>query len=62
MNGKKIQQRREQLNLSQTELAHRLKCNRTYLSKVENNQVNPSIAFLSRIANELKCTTGYFFD
>lgn len=43
-------QRMAMVNVSQRELARRINCERTYVSKVENNQALPGIPSLQRFA------------
>jgi len=51
--GYKIQFLRNQLNLTQEELASRIKMDRSHLGKIENGQANPSIKTLFLIAQAL---------
>lgn len=60
MNNKIATIRREK-GIKQSELAKKLKINRTHLSKVENGHKRPSTALLERIANELGVSIKDFF-
>lgn len=60
MNNKIAAIRRER-GIKQSELAKKLKINRTHLSKVENGRKRPSTALLERIASELGVSIKDFF-
>lgn len=57
----KITEIRKQQGITQTELAERLKIDRTHLNKVENGKVRPSTRLLERIAAELGVSVKDFF-
>ncbi len=59
--GKKIKQLRQQLNLTQEELADRCELTKGYISQLENNLTSPSIATLCDILNALGTTLSDFF-
>lgn len=59
--GKKIKQMRQQLNLTQEELADRCELTKGYISQLENNLTSPSIATLCDILNALGTTLSDFF-
>lgn len=59
--GKKIRQMRQQLNLTQEELADRCELTKGYISQLENNLTSPSITTLCDILNALGTTLGEFF-
>lgn len=61
MENNKISIIRKRQKISQTELAERLKIDRTHLNKVENGKVRPSIALLERIAAELRVSIQDLF-
>jgi transcriptional regulator with XRE-family HTH domain len=48
--GKVIQELREEANLSQQELANTIRCDKTQLSKYENDRLALSLAAIDRIA------------
>jgi transcriptional regulator with XRE-family HTH domain len=48
--------------LSQEALAVDAAIDRTYVSRLERNQENPTVALLDRLANALGCDTRDFFD
>lgn len=57
----KIAMIRVQKGIKQTELAKKLKVDRSYLSKIENGHEWPSTRLLSRIAAELGVEVKDFF-
>lgn len=61
MSHQKLKALREAKGITQTELANRLKIDRTHLNKVENGAVKPSLALLERIAAELEVSVKDFF-
>jgi len=48
--------------LSIREFAKMIKVSPTYISKIENNKVNPSVPVLEAIASALNTVPGYFFE
>lgn len=52
--AKAIRELRLALNLSQRQLAKRMGCNRTYVSKIEAGRVVPTVATLDRFAKGLR--------
>ena len=58
--GKKVAQRRQELNLSQKEIADRIDCNESYLSKVENGKARPTFDFIVILTRELGVGVDYF--
>jgi len=52
--GKNIKNKRQDLGLSQSELAKMAKISVSYLSEIENERTNPSLKTLLRIAEALK--------
>ncbi|ULT55439.1 helix-turn-helix domain-containing protein [Neobacillus drentensis] len=59
----RIQQRRLELEMTQAELAKRLKISVTYLSKLENERVNINVKLAIRIARALRARVeDIFFD
>lgn len=50
--GKKIKNIRYYYNISQEEMAKKLKINRNYLSRIETNKSMPTAEVLTRIAEE----------
>lgn len=55
--GKNIKEKREQLNLTQQELAQMAGITQAMLSAVEIGAKNPSFQVAVAIANALNCTT-----
>jgi transcriptional regulator with XRE-family HTH domain len=53
-----VHERREQLGISQEELAHRAGLHRTYISDIERRARNPSLKTLSRLATALEMTAS----
>jgi transcriptional regulator with XRE-family HTH domain len=53
-----VHERREALEISQEELAHRAGLHRTYISDIERGARNPSLKTLSRLAEGLEVTTS----
>jgi putative transcriptional regulator len=59
----RIRLRREQLGLTQEELASRLKISASYLSKIENERVSINVKLAIRIARALRSRVeDIFFD
>lgn len=55
----RIQLRRNQLKISQEDLAHRLGTNQTQISRYERGENNPSSEILGRFADLLDTTSDY---
>lgn len=53
-----IQQRREEIGLSQEEVAHRAGLHRTYISDIERGARNPSLKTLARLSEALEVPTS----
>lgn len=51
--GKKIQELRKQMNISQEELADRAGFHRTYIGMIERGERNITLSNLKRLANAL---------
>jgi transcriptional regulator with XRE-family HTH domain len=51
--GARVAKRRNQLNMSQKQVAELLDCNESYISKLENGNANPSLKTLYRLAQGL---------
>ena len=60
--GKNIARLREDAGLSQTELALRCDKDRQSLNRLEKGRINPSIYYLSQIAEELKTPVKSLLD
>lgn len=59
----RIQQRRLELEMTQAELAKKLKISVTYLSRLENERVNINVRLAIRIAKALRANVeDIFFD
>ena len=59
--GRKIADKRKELNLTQEDLAYAADIDRTYVGYVENGRQNVSIAILCRFAKALKMELKDFF-
>ncbi|MGC4128854.1 MAG: helix-turn-helix transcriptional regulator [Bergeyella sp.] len=61
--GFKIKQLREQNNISQEDLAYELEVTQSYLSKIENGQIEKlDFLFMQKICNYFKVDSRYFLD
>jgi transcriptional regulator with XRE-family HTH domain len=60
--GRNVARLREKAGLSQTELALRCDKDRQSLNRLEKGRINPSIFYLSQIAEELKISTKDLID
>lgn len=60
--GKVILERRNELHISQEELAYSADIDRTYVGYIENGKQNITISVLCKIANALKIDIKTFFD
>lgn len=60
--GSKIKQMRQQLSLTQEELADRCELTKGYISQLENDLTSPSIATLYDILTALGSSLGEFFQ
>lgn len=59
----RIQQRRLELEMTQAELANKLKISISYLSKLENEKVNVTVSMAIRVARALRTSVeDIFFD
>ncbi|MBD5142112.1 MAG: helix-turn-helix transcriptional regulator [Ruminococcus sp.] len=57
--GQKIKQRRKELKITQVELARKMKTSQSYISQVENGDVNPSTPMIANIAVFLSLSIDY---
>ena len=57
--GQKIKQRREELKITQVELAKKMKTSQSYISQVESDDLNPSMPMIVNIAVLLNLSTDY---
>lgn len=57
--GRKIAEKRQNLNISQEELAERVDSSANYISNLERNKRHPSLDMLVKIANELDLSIDY---
>lgn len=55
--GELIRQRRKQLGLSAAQLAKKVMCSKSYISKLETGQRRPSLPTLLRLCRALACST-----
>lgn len=62
MIGKRINKRRQELNLSLRDLAQQTNLTASYLSQVERDMTDPSIKSLRRIADALKVPIMHFLE
>ncbi|NUP99924.1 MAG: helix-turn-helix transcriptional regulator [Armatimonadetes bacterium] len=60
--GRRIRELRHERNLTLEEVGRRTGFSKSLLSKIENAQVSPPIATLSKIAQALEVSIGYFFE
>lgn len=60
--GRNIARLREEAGLSQTELALRCDKDRQSLNRLEKGRINPSVFYLSQIADELKTHVKNLLD
>ena len=60
--GMAVRRRRNSLNLSQEELAHRSRLNRTYITDIERGTRNPSLNTIARLATALESSLSNLFD
>lgn len=62
MIGKKIKERREELGLSQEQLANMLGIGKSAVSNYETNVSSPKEKILLKLFNVLKCDANYFYE
>ena len=60
--GKKIKLARVELDLTQTQLAQKIKAKQKSISRYETGASSPSIKTLVKIADVLKKPAGHFLD
>ena len=60
--GKKLKQRRSELNLSLRALAEQAELSAVFLSQIERGKSNPSLNSLQKIAFALKVPLNYFLS
>lgn len=60
--GGRVRQLREELHLSQEELAFRAGLHRTYVSSMERGQRNVSLVNIERLADALEIATSVLFE
>ena len=53
--ARRVRELREQLGLSQDELAHKAGLHRTYIGAIERNERNITLRTLARLAAALQC-------
>jgi len=59
--GKMIKARREEKNITQSQLAGLLHIDRQYVWRIENGKINLTLNYLDKIILALKCTHDDFF-
>ena len=59
--GKKIQKRRDEIGLTQEELASKVGISRAYMGYIEQGRYAPSLEVIEKIARELKTHISDFF-
>ena len=59
--GSAVRQRREELNLTQEDIADRAGIHRTYLSDIERGHRNPSLINIDRLASALSLSLPELF-
>ncbi len=59
--GKKIQRIREEMGLTQIELANRVNVSRVYMGYIEQGRATPSLEVVEKIARVLKTSISSFF-
>ena len=57
--GKRIQQRRKNMKITQGQLAERLEISSNHLSAIENGKENPSLEVFAALCEELRVTPDY---
>ena len=62
MLGQAIRKHREQLDLTQEELAEKAEVHRTYLADIERGTRNPSIESIRRVAYALRIPISELFE
>ena len=55
--GELIRQRRKQLKLTAAQLAKKVMCSKSYISKIESGRRRPSLTTLLRLCSALACST-----
>lgn len=62
MLGKNIKNRREEIGLTQQELAEKVNVDRSMISKLEKNKTLPSISTLESLAQALKMSISELIE
>lgn len=57
-----VRQIRKQAGLTQSALAQRVRCERSFISKIENGKANPTQTVLERIAQALEVPVTQLFE
>ncbi|RIN44407.1 helix-turn-helix domain-containing protein [Staphylococcus simulans] len=60
--GQNIKQIRKRMNITQSELATKIKISRSYLSDIENGNKNPSIKTVKKLADSLGLSVTDLFN
>ncbi len=59
--GRRIQKRRQEIGLTQEELAEKVNLSRAYIGFIEQGRSTPSLEVLSKIAKTLKVNVSELF-
>ena len=57
--GKRIKELREERNLTQTQLAHDLKLDKSTIAKYETDKIEPSLSMIYLLIDYFKVSAGY---
>ena len=60
--GRRVRQLRQAAGLTQEDLAHTCGLFRTYMSRIETGQANPTLTMIYAIATSLKVPVAYLFE
>lgn len=62
MFSQRLKERREELGLTQADLAKRLDCHAPYISDLEHGKKSPQLSTIERIAKALDVAPSFFFQ
>lgn len=60
--GQKVKSRREELKLTQEELAGKIRTTQPYISRLERGHFNPSMNMIVKISSSLSVSTDYLLS